>query len=806
MRKSESKLVSIIIPIWNVEKYLPQCIESVLNQTYRNIEVILVDDGSPDKCPQIVDFFEKKDPRVRAIHKENGGYGSAINAGLDVAIGRYISIVESDDYISPVMLELLMSKTEDIEYDIIKGSYTKVFDNGRQETQKFRNLLDNQYEGELNPTCFQGFMGFPSSIWSAVYRKDFLDKNKIRMQDTKGASYQDTGWKFLTYLTCDTFYFIDHPVYYYREMALGSSSSNKKNMDAVFTNYSYLKKELEDRNIFDKNQSHFYYHLVIDLYYHFNRILPALRKEFLSRSCAAIQDIKDLDFLNFSSEIHLENWIRDVIYPFYIMLKKKSNSSIEVTKNKSYSVVKNTENKGFKALAKKIFKMPPFRWFWYLYRKLINISLIKKVNLKAMGIDYNVDFSVATDQSVSEDIITFKPTDEGYWLPRIDIPLKKTGKHALIISPLMGPSGYTSLLETAYDDLHEEGFITHTIVYRGNVSTRMLEDKSDYIYYLEDNSYRFDILHKDIMDLCRIDAMNVDDWCFDDLLQLVASLQFAYNFNICLVNYIFFSRVFTILPATVIKILHTHDKYTELNSRKIEGGLERSLWFSTTEKEEKKALLRADLVLAVQKDEADFFNRLTNDNRAIFSPYVPEMNYIDFSPSKGKLKIGFIGSAFINNLKAFVDFYNLWSQNEQLMKDSEFIIAGSVDKMIIEELGNQECFTFLGRVEKLKDFFNNIDIVINPDMFISGLKIKSVDSLSYGVPILSTLAGTYSIDSSHSYHHMNSLNGLIAELLKIIENRDVLNDYASHSREVFKDFSKKYNQIMIKTARERFFL
>ena len=89
-----NELISVIVPIYNVEKYLHQCLKSIINQTYKNLEIILVDDGSPDSCPKICDEYSKKDKRIKVIHKENGGLSSARNAGLDVAKGEYISFID----------------------------------------------------------------------------------------------------------------------------------------------------------------------------------------------------------------------------------------------------------------------------------------------------------------------------------------------------------------------------------------------------------------------------------------------------------------------------------------------------------------------------------------------------------------------------------------------------------------------------------------------------------------------------------------------------------------------------------------
>ena len=104
---SEMVLISVIVPIYKVEKYLNNCIESIVCQTYKNLEIILVDDGSPDKCPQICDEWKKKDNRIKVIHKKNGGLSDARNAGIDIASGEYYAFIDSDDKIMPRMIEML---------------------------------------------------------------------------------------------------------------------------------------------------------------------------------------------------------------------------------------------------------------------------------------------------------------------------------------------------------------------------------------------------------------------------------------------------------------------------------------------------------------------------------------------------------------------------------------------------------------------------------------------------------------------------------------------------------------------------
>lgn len=104
--------VTVIVPVYNVEKYLRQCLDSIVNQSYRNLEIILVDDGSPDNCGAICDEYAAKDSRIRVIHQENGGLSAARNAGLDIATGEYIAFVDSDDWVSDVFIETMVSAAE----------------------------------------------------------------------------------------------------------------------------------------------------------------------------------------------------------------------------------------------------------------------------------------------------------------------------------------------------------------------------------------------------------------------------------------------------------------------------------------------------------------------------------------------------------------------------------------------------------------------------------------------------------------------------------------------------------------------
>lgn len=115
--------VSIIVPVYKVEKYLVQCLDSIVGQTLKDIEIIIVDEGDKDACRYIIDHYEQADKRVIAIHEKNGGYGASVNKGLAIAKGEYIGIVESDDFIAPEMYEEMYNYAKKLDADIVKTPY-----------------------------------------------------------------------------------------------------------------------------------------------------------------------------------------------------------------------------------------------------------------------------------------------------------------------------------------------------------------------------------------------------------------------------------------------------------------------------------------------------------------------------------------------------------------------------------------------------------------------------------------------------------------------------------------------------------
>jgi len=208
--------VSVVVPIYGVEKYLNQCVDSILAQTLKEIEIILVDDGSKDKCPQIIDEYAQKDPRVVAVHQPNGGYGRAVNHGLELATGEYIGIVESDDWIEPDMYEKMYQKAVQTNVDIVKSNF---FNNLPKKENK--NKWKKEFaipEGPFSFINYPIFLYFHPSIWSCLYKSDLIKKNHIKMEEIPGAGWADNLFQVQSLCYTKKIAYTDDAFYHYRRL------------------------------------------------------------------------------------------------------------------------------------------------------------------------------------------------------------------------------------------------------------------------------------------------------------------------------------------------------------------------------------------------------------------------------------------------------------------------------------------------------------------------------------------------------------------------------------------------------------
>lgn len=161
--------ISIIVPIYKVEKYLDRCIESIVNQTYKNIEIILVDDGSPDNCPQMCDEWAKKDERIKVVHKQNGGVSTARNAGLDIATGEYIQFVDSDDFLELNACEILISNMKNTNADLVVANFKNI--GGEARIKQINDFVTRDQSDAMVKLISCGSFGY---LHAKLFRKELI--------------------------------------------------------------------------------------------------------------------------------------------------------------------------------------------------------------------------------------------------------------------------------------------------------------------------------------------------------------------------------------------------------------------------------------------------------------------------------------------------------------------------------------------------------------------------------------------------------------------------------------------------------
>ena len=240
-------LISIIVPVYKVEKYLKKCIESILNQTYMNYELILVDDGSPDNCPTLCDEFAKQDSRIVVIHKKNGGLSDARNSGLDIARGEYIGFVDSDDYIAPNMYEVLLKTALKNNADLTLCNYIRVNESYEEIVSEtiHKHAVDKKYnKSEFIHELIKPYGSYYIVVWNKLYKSSIFHKLRF----PKGKQHEDEYVIHHIIDQCDVIVSVKDDLYYYvqRDGSIMSKEFNLKNMDygeALIDRYYFTKSK-----------------------------------------------------------------------------------------------------------------------------------------------------------------------------------------------------------------------------------------------------------------------------------------------------------------------------------------------------------------------------------------------------------------------------------------------------------------------------------------------------------------------------------------------------------------------------------
>ena len=293
--------VSIVIPIYNVEKYLRQCLNSVVNQTLKEIEIICVNDGSKDSSLEIMKEYAANDSRIKIIDKENSGYGHSMNCGFKAASGEYVGIVESDDYVDANMFEVLYNRAKQYELDVVKSSYYFYYSKPKEKNEKQEiaskimcNRTIRPRDGFKADMEMVEFFNIKPTIWSAIYRRQFLLDNKIVFNETPGASYQDASFNFKVWSCAERVQLLSDAFLHYRQDNENSSVNSKGKVFCVCDEYEEMERFLNERPYLKGKLEYVKNRIKYDSYmWNYNRLGEKYKYIFIERaSCELKSDME----------------------------------------------------------------------------------------------------------------------------------------------------------------------------------------------------------------------------------------------------------------------------------------------------------------------------------------------------------------------------------------------------------------------------------------------------------------------------------------------------------------------------------
>ena len=291
----DSPKVSVLVPVYNVEKFLPQCLDSLQAQKLKDIEFICVNDGSTDSSLEILKTYAANDPRFVLIDKANSGYGASMNAGLAKAKGEFVGLVESDDFANSNMFSDMYKFASKNNLDLVKSNYYEYENNASIFIEPFEGI---RYKAILCPQeTRELFLRLPI-VWSALYNRNFLVSNKIRFNETPGASYQDTSFTQQCWIAAKRVAVL--PKGYLNYRIDNPDSSVKSNAKIFEVCYEY---ELTEQFISESEDRKYALEMLAPLktgtyFWNYSRLTDEARLEFAARMIEEFKDLANKNLLS----------------------------------------------------------------------------------------------------------------------------------------------------------------------------------------------------------------------------------------------------------------------------------------------------------------------------------------------------------------------------------------------------------------------------------------------------------------------------------------------------------------------------
>jgi|TARA_R110002012_G_scaffold310846_1_gene519430 hypothetical protein len=356
-------------------------------------------------------------------------------------------------------------------------------------------------------------------------------------------------------------------------------------------------------------------------------------------------------------------------------------------------------------------------------------------------------------------------------------------KHVLIVSPI--PShpqfqGNSARIFRLNRMFQLSGYQVHFLYFGmeglDDEQRRAMEQQWDYFHFIQPEGPAAEPSFGEFFD--------IDDWYDDRVSDYVDGLCQQWNFDVCVANYVWFSKVLDVLPNNTQKVIDTHDVFGDRHIVAKEAGL-KPVWFYTTKELEAYSLDRADLVLAIQDEEKAYFETITSTRVEVMGYVVPFQPLV--SAKHDKVVIGYIGSGNPFNVESLRVFQQEVMANPELMQQFTFLLGGTVCKTFNKM---NEIFDIIGHVEDLDDFYRQIDIAINPMVGGTGLKIKSLEALSYGKALLATKDAMVGISTTDPYQQASSIPDMVNSLKALDSARHQL--LLKNSKDVFDRYNGEH--------------
>lgn len=276
--------LSILIPVCNVEKYIRECLDSAVAQDLKDVEIICIDDGSTDASSRIIDEYAAKDRRIKVVHQQNSGFGHTMNVGLDQAKGEYVAFLESDDFVVADGYRKLTEVADSCGADIIKGDYYEIRGRAPNYVRKPCHCVGREelYNRNVIPREEPYLFYVPMMNPMGIFRREFLERNHIRHNETPGASFQDMGFWFQAFCLAQSVHYINEPVYCYRKDNPGSSMNNPRKSACIKDEYDFMWSFLERNPQILSWVAPIYFHRLFGSFlYRFNLLEPLDKAQFL---------------------------------------------------------------------------------------------------------------------------------------------------------------------------------------------------------------------------------------------------------------------------------------------------------------------------------------------------------------------------------------------------------------------------------------------------------------------------------------------------------------------------------------------